>query len=97
MVLAPLALLDPQYHAGAVDIGDLERHHFRGPEPRAIGNAQRRLVLGAGSGIQEPGDLLLGQHRRSFAGPYPEQRLEEPRLVSVMLKRPQCLHRRVDT
>ena len=97
-VLAPLALLDPQHHAGAVDIRDFERHHFGGSKPRAIGNAQRRLMLGAGSGIEEPGNLLLGQHRRQLLRSlHPEQRLEKPRLVEGDAeKEPQRLHRRVN-
>ena len=51
-VLTPLALLDAQHHAGAVDVRDLQRHDFGRPEPRAIGDAQRSLVLGAGRGLR---------------------------------------------
>ncbi len=36
-VLAALALLDPDHLALAVDVRDLERDYFRGPEPGAIG------------------------------------------------------------
>ena len=46
-VLAALALLDPDHHAGAVDVADLERDHFGGAQARAIGHAQRRPVLEA--------------------------------------------------
>ena len=63
---ASLALFDAEHHADAIEIGDLERYHFGGPKPRAMGNAQHRLVLGAGSGLEQPGDLLLGQHSGQF-------------------------------
>ena len=44
-VLAPLAALDAQQHALGIDIGDLERDHFRDAEPGAVGGGERRLVL----------------------------------------------------
>ena len=56
------------------------------------------LVLGAGRGLEQPGDLLLGQHRRQFLRAlHPEQRLEKPGLIERHAeKEPQRLHRRVD-
>src|SRR3974390_3545732 len=53
-VLAALALLDPDQHAFAVEVTDLQCSHFGGPQPGPIGNAQRGLVLepGAGCGLQ---------------------------------------------
>jgi len=97
-VLASLALLDAEHHAGAVDVRNLQRYHFGSPEPRAIGNAQRRLVLGAGSAFEEAGDFLLGQHRGQLLGAlHPEQRLQKPGLVKRHAEEePQRLHRRVD-
>src|SRR5882672_4646726 len=46
-VLAALALLDPDHHAGAVDVGDLERDHLGSAQARSIGYAQRHPVLEA--------------------------------------------------
>ena len=67
-ILAPLALLDAEQHARAIDIGDLQRDNLGGPEPRAIGDAQRRLILGAGRRIEQAGDFILGQHRGQLPG-----------------------------
>jgi len=61
-VLAPLALLDPDHLALAVDVGELERDHLRGPQAGAVGDRQRRLVLEARCRIQQPCDLLGAQH-----------------------------------
>ena len=33
-ILVAVTLLNADYHLGAVDIGDLERHHFRGAQAR---------------------------------------------------------------
>ena len=87
-ILAPLALLDAEQHARAVNIGDLQRHDFGGPESRAIGDAQRRLVLGAGRRVEEAGDFILGQDRGQLPGLLdPEQRLRSSYRSSVMLKK----------
>src|ERR1700740_1842151 len=56
--IAALALLDPDHHPGAVDVLDLERDDLGGAQARAIGDAQRRLVLEAGRRIEEPRHLL---------------------------------------
>ena len=77
-VLAPLALLHAEQHARAVDIGDLQRHDFGSPEPRAVGDAQSRLILGAGRRIEKAGDFILGQDRGQLPGLLdPKQRLAE--------------------
>jgi hypothetical protein len=52
-VLAALALLDANDHAGAFDVPDLERDDFGGAQSRAVGDAQRRLVLEARRRIQQ--------------------------------------------
>src|ERR1700680_2865178 len=44
-VAAALALLDAQGHALAVNVADLQRHHFAGAQAGAVGDRQRRLVL----------------------------------------------------
>jgi hypothetical protein len=62
-VLAPLALLDSEQHARAVDVRDLQRYHLGRPEPCAIGNAQRRFILGGGRRVEEAAGLILGQDR----------------------------------
>ena len=43
----PLALLDPKRHALAVEVGHLQRHDLRHPQPSAVGDAERGLVLEA--------------------------------------------------
>src|SRR5713226_2768023 len=67
-ILVPLALLDPDDHPGAIDVADLERDHFVGPQARAIGHAQRRSVLEARGSLQEARDLLRAQNHRQLAG-----------------------------
>ena len=67
-VLAALALLDPDDHPGAVDVGDLERDHLGGAQARAIGHAQRRPVLEARRRFQQARDLLRAQHDGQLAG-----------------------------
>ena len=67
-ILATLALLDPDDHAGAVDVADLERDHLGGAQTRAIGHAQRRPVLEAGRGFQEARHLLRAQNDGQLAG-----------------------------
>ncbi len=44
-VLAALALLDTQRHALAVDVCELQRHHFAGTQPGAVGDRESRLGL----------------------------------------------------
>src|ERR1700692_27292 len=44
-ILATLALLDAQHHARAVDVGDLERHQFRGPQARAVSDTEGAMVF----------------------------------------------------
>ena len=66
-VLAALALLDADDHALAVDVGDLERDHLGGAQARAIGHAQRRLVLEPRRGIEQPRHLLRAEHHRQLA------------------------------
>ena len=46
-ILAAFAILDPDHHARAVDVGDLERHHLRGAQARAVGDAERSALLEA--------------------------------------------------
>jgi hypothetical protein len=94
---APLALLDAEQHARAVDIGDLQRHDFGSPKPGAIGDAQRRLVLGAGRRIEKAGHFILGQNRGQLSGLLDaEQRLAKLAPVERDAEEePQRSHRRV--
>ncbi len=62
-----LAALDPEQHALAVDVGDLQRRHLGDAQARAIGDRQRGLVLEAGGGVEQPGDLVAAEHHRQLA------------------------------
>src|SRR3546814_11681202 len=56
------AALDPQQHALAVDIADLQRRYLGDAHPRAIGDRQRRLVLEGAGRIEQPLHLGHGQN-----------------------------------
>src|SRR5271166_6453030 len=66
-VLASLALFDPDQHARAVDIIDLEAGHFRHAQARAIGGAKYGLVFDARCRLEQPADFLHTQHRWQLA------------------------------
>src|SRR5215207_9407451 len=66
-VLATLALLHADQHALAVDIGDLERDDFGSAQARAIGHAQRRLVLEPRRGIEQTHYLFWAEDDRQLA------------------------------
>ena len=66
-VLMAFALLDPDHHARAVDIGNSERDHFGGAQTGRISHAQRGPVLEAGCCIQEALDFLRAQDHRQLA------------------------------
>ena len=95
---AALALLDPQHHALAVDVGHLQRDDLGYPQARTIGGAERGLVLDAGGGRQKLRNLLGAQHQRQLA------RLVHKRQVSRRIgpieryaeEEPQRRDRRVD-
>src|SRR3546814_15259464 len=59
------AALDPQQHALAVDIADLQRRYLGDAQPRAIGDRQRRLVLEGAGRIEQPLHLGHGQNDSS--------------------------------
>jgi hypothetical protein len=67
-VLAALALLDPDQHAGAVDVGDLEVGDLRDAQAAAIGDAQRGAVLQAPRVRQQQRHLLRVQNHRQAIG-----------------------------
>jgi hypothetical protein len=66
-ILATLALFDAQRHAGAVDVADLEGHHFAGAQPGTIGHRQDRLVLRCSGRRDQACDFLAAQYHRQLA------------------------------
>ncbi len=66
-ILAALAALDPDQHVLAVDIADLKAGDLGDAQPGAIGDRQRRLVLEAGCGLEQPRRLVPTQHDGQFA------------------------------
>src|SRR5450755_1273235 len=66
-ILAAFALLDPDHHALAVDVGYLQRHHFGGAQSRPVGHAQRRLVFERRCRIEQARHLLRAEHHRQLA------------------------------
>src|ERR1051326_3406545 len=66
-ILVALALLDPDDHPLAVDVGDLERDHLAGAQARPIAHAQSRLVLEPGCGIEEARNLFRAEHHWQLA------------------------------
>src|SRR6202030_3367522 len=61
-ILLPLALLNAQQHALAVDIGDLQRDDLGYAQARAIGHAERRPIFYAGGGGEKSSHLLRAQN-----------------------------------
>jgi len=74
-VLTTLALLDADQHAGAVDVGDLERDHFAGAQTCPVGHAQRRPVLEARRCVMQAGHLLWTEDHRQLVGLVDERRV----------------------
>jgi len=54
------------HHLGAVDIGDLERHHFGGAQAAAVGEAQQQAILEARCGSEQTPHLLGAEHQRDL-------------------------------
>src|ERR1700692_3050222 len=59
---AALALLDAQRHALAVDVADLQRHHFARTQPGTVGDRQCRLVLQVAGCGDQAGHLVRAEH-----------------------------------
>ena len=66
-IFAALALLDTQRHARAIDVSDLQRHHFAGAQTGTIGNREGRLMLEVLGRRDQRTDLLPAQHDRQGA------------------------------
>ena len=66
-ILAALALLDADDHAGGVDVADLEGDDLRGAQTRPVGDTQRRLGLEVGRRLEQAGDLVGAEDHRQLA------------------------------
>ena len=64
--LAVLAVLDPDDHAAAVDVANLEGGHLAHPQPRAISCCQSRAVAQPRHRLQEADNLLAAEHHRQL-------------------------------
>ena len=67
-IAATLATLDPEQHALAVDVGDLERRDLRHAQAGAIGDRKGGLMLEAGGRVEQPRHLVAAQHHGQVAG-----------------------------
>jgi hypothetical protein len=97
-VSSALAVLDPDQHALAVDIVDLEVGNLRDAQARAIGHAQRGLVLDPRRCLEQPGGLLDAQHlaHRVGAARGDEASDKIPPPQGNRVKEAQCRDRAVD-
>lgn len=64
---AKATLLDTEQHARRVDVVDLEVRDLGHTQARAIGDAERGLVLQAGCGFEQPSRFLHAEHIRQLA------------------------------
>jgi len=90
-VLPPLALLDPNHHALAVDIGGAQMNGLTHARPGTVHRAEDDVVRKGRSGLQQPQDLFRAENhgqpgfrlgsRDQIEGPIPLQSdlVEEPR------------------
>src|SRR5262245_42595128 len=60
-IAAAFALLGPDQHTPAVDVGNREPHHFRHPESRGIGGHQRGTMLQAWHRREKPRHLISAE------------------------------------
>jgi hypothetical protein len=65
-ILAAFALLDPDHHATAVDVTDLEPADFPHPETSAIRRGQRRTIAQSRHRLEKGHDLIGRQHHRQL-------------------------------
>ena len=66
-VFVALALLDPDHHALAVDVGYLQRNHLGHAQSGPIGHTQCRLVFEPRRRIEKARDFLRAQDNRQLA------------------------------
>ena len=82
-----LALLDPEHHALAVDVGHLQVGDFGHPEACAVGDAERGLVLEARRGLEERATSSWLRTTGALRGSVTIRRGERDRLSSVRVKK----------
>ena len=61
-----LTLVDPDQHATAVDVGELQPHHFGYPQPGGIGGHQRGAMLQVRHRRKKPHHLVGTQDHRQL-------------------------------
>jgi hypothetical protein len=66
-VFAALALLDPDHHPLAVDIGDLQQNHLGDAQSGGIDRRQSGAALETWDGLQEAHDFVGAEHHRQLA------------------------------
>src|SRR5260370_26144172 len=66
-ILAAFALLHAEHHSLGINVADLQRDDLHGSQTSAVGNAERRLVLGPRRGLQETQHLFGREHAWQFA------------------------------
>ena len=59
-------MLDPDDHAAAVDVDNLESSHLAHPQPGSISCGQSRPVAQPRHCLQEADDLLAAEHHRQL-------------------------------
>ena len=67
-VSSALAALDPDQHALAVDVLDLQRRDLGDAQAGAVGHRQRRLMLETGCGVEQSRHLVPAEHHGQRAG-----------------------------
>ncbi|GCD54635.1 hypothetical protein NBRC3188_3332 [Acetobacter pasteurianus NBRC 3188] len=73
-ISSPFAPFDPEQHALAVDITDLESGDLGHPQACPIGDRQGGLMLEAYGRVEQPGNFIAAQHDGQVAGlRYPYQ------------------------
>ena len=64
---ASFAPLDPDQHALAVDLGDLECHNLGDAQTRAVSDGESRLILEAGGCVEQSCNLVSTRHNGQIA------------------------------
>jgi hypothetical protein len=76
-ILGPLAAMDVDHHAGAVDVGDFQVKALLQPEPAGVDRREKGGVVDRADTAQCPADLLDTQDGRELPFPLRPQELEE--------------------
>jgi hypothetical protein len=67
-ILLPFPLVDAEYHAGTIDIGDLKGAECRGPQAGRVEDGEHRPGFETALGLEEGSDFCLTQDRRGGFG-----------------------------